>query len=41
MPQLITAPTTIPVPGGKIIDEHVGRVNAGTETVSVAHRDDE
>lgn len=37
MPQLIATPTTIPVPGGKIIDEHVGRVNTGTEAVSVAH----
>ena len=37
MPQLITMPTTIPVPGGKVIDEHVGRVNTGSESVSVAH----
>ena len=37
MPQHITAPTRIPVPGGKTIDEHVGRVNTGTETLSVAH----
>jgi mannose-6-phosphate isomerase-like protein (cupin superfamily) len=37
VPQLIATPTTIPVPGGKIIDEHVGRVNTGTEAVSVAH----
>ncbi|MGE9809472.1 MULTISPECIES: cupin domain-containing protein [unclassified Janibacter] len=37
MPQLITSPTTIPVPGGKVIDEHVGRVNTGTDAVSVAH----
>ena len=37
MPQLITTPTTIPVPGGKVIDEHVGRVNTGSEAVSVAH----
>lgn len=37
MPELIATPTTIPVPGGKIIAEHVGRVNTGTETVSVAH----
>jgi hypothetical protein len=27
MPQLIPAPTRIPVPGGKVIDEHVGAVN--------------
>ncbi|HET8602195.1 MAG TPA: cupin domain-containing protein [Segeticoccus sp.] len=40
MPQFIANPTRIPVqpPGsGKIIDEHVGRVNTGTEAVSVAH----
>ena len=37
MPQLLPAPTRIPVPGGKVIDEHVGRVNSGTEAVSVAH----
>lgn len=37
MPRLITTPTSIPVPGGKIINEHVGRVNTGTEAVSVAH----
>ena len=33
----ITHPTRIPVPDGKIIDEHVGRVHTGTETLSVAH----
>ena len=37
MPRLISSPTSIPVPGGKIINEHVGRVNSGTEAVSVAH----
>jgi len=36
MPRHITRPTRIPVPGGKTIDEHVGRVNTGTESVSVA-----
>ena len=36
MPQHIPAPTTIPVPGGKVIDEYVGRVNSGTEALSVA-----
>jgi mannose-6-phosphate isomerase-like protein (cupin superfamily) len=36
VPQHIPAPTTIPVPGGKRIDEFVGRVNSGTEVVSVA-----
>ena len=37
MAELIPAPTRIPVPGGKVIDEYVGRVNTGTESVSVAH----
>lgn len=41
MPQLIAAPTRIPVPGGKVIDEYVGAVNtpstALTSSVSVAH----
>jgi quercetin dioxygenase-like cupin family protein len=37
MPRLISEPTRIPVPGGKIIIEHVGRVNTGSEAVSVAH----
>lgn len=36
MPQHIPAPTTIPVPGGKVIDEYVGRVNSATEVLSVA-----
>ncbi len=36
MPQHIPAPTTIPVPGGKVIDEYVGRVNSATEILSVA-----
>jgi mannose-6-phosphate isomerase-like protein (cupin superfamily) len=37
MPELVPAPTRIPVPGGKTIDEYVGRVTTGTEGVSVAH----
>ena len=37
MPRLISEPTRIPVPGGKVIEEHVGRVNTGHESVSVAH----
>jgi ethanolamine utilization protein EutQ (cupin superfamily) len=36
MPQLIDAPSRIPVPGGKVIDEYVGRANSGTPEVSVA-----
>jgi mannose-6-phosphate isomerase-like protein (cupin superfamily) len=35
--ELIGQPTRIPVPGGKTIDEYVGRVNTGEEAVSVAH----
>lgn len=37
MPELITQPTRVPVPGGKVIDEHVGLAATGTEAVSVAH----
>lgn len=37
MPRHITTPTRIPGPGGKTIEEHVGRVNTGTESLSVAH----
>jgi mannose-6-phosphate isomerase-like protein (cupin superfamily) len=37
MPELITTPTRIPVPGGKVIDEYVGRVTSGESAVSVAH----
>ena len=41
MPELIASPTRIPVPGGKVIEEHVGAVNtpaAGLQaSVSVAH----
>ena len=31
------APVRIPVPGGKVIAEHVGRVATGGEAMSVAH----
>ena len=37
MPRLIPSPTSIPVPGGKIIDEYVGAVNTQTDAVSIAH----
>lgn len=37
MPELIAAPARIPVPGGKVIDEYVGRVVSSTSSVSVAH----
>jgi quercetin dioxygenase-like cupin family protein len=37
MAELIPAPTRIPVPGGKVIEEYVGRVTSGEAAVSVAH----
>ena len=37
MPELVAGPSRIPVPGGKVIDEYVGRVTTGDESVSVAH----
>ena len=39
MPTLIAAPTRIAAAGNKpkLIDEYVGRVNTGTEAVSIAH----
>ena len=37
MPRHVTQPTRIPGPGGKTIEEHVGRVNTGTASLSVAH----
>jgi mannose-6-phosphate isomerase-like protein (cupin superfamily) len=36
VPQLVPAPTRIPVPGGKTIDEYVGHVTTSTPEVSVA-----
>ena len=38
MPRKISAPPRIPVPGGKLIEEHVGRGRTGTASLSVAHR---
>src|SRR5581483_1351206 len=37
MPQLVSMPARIPVPGNKIIDEYIGHVNSGGSAVSVAH----
>ncbi|MFI6501375.1 cupin domain-containing protein [Nonomuraea typhae] len=37
MVRKIEGATRIPVPGGKVIDEHVGRVNSGDAAVSIAH----
>ena len=36
MPEIISEPVRIPVPGGKVIDEFVGRVATGDAGVSVA-----
>lgn len=36
MPVHLSEPARIPVPGGKVIDEYVGRVRSGTDAVSVA-----
>jgi quercetin dioxygenase-like cupin family protein len=36
MPQLIDTPVRVPVPGGKVIEEYVGRPSTGTSQVSVA-----
>jgi mannose-6-phosphate isomerase-like protein (cupin superfamily) len=35
--RLVTTPTRIPVPGGKLIEELFGRVNTGTDAFSLAH----
>lgn len=37
MPTLVPSPTRIPVPGGKILDEYIGRVTSKDSAVSVAH----
>lgn len=37
MVRRIESATRVPVPGGKVIDEYVGRVNSGDERLSVAH----
>ncbi|HVM26583.1 MAG TPA: cupin domain-containing protein [Mycobacteriales bacterium] len=37
MPELVSGPVRVPVPGGKLIDEYVGRASTGSEAVSVAH----
>ena len=39
MPQLISQPTLIPVPGGKTIEEFIGQVNSKDTAVSVAVMD--
>ena len=37
MPTLVPNPTRIPVPGGKILDEYIGRVNSKDSAASIAH----
>ncbi len=37
MPAVFAHPTRIPVPGGKLIDEHVGAASTVDADVSVAH----
>jgi mannose-6-phosphate isomerase-like protein (cupin superfamily) len=37
VPELVQAPSRIPVPGGKVIEEYAGRITTGTPQVSVAH----
>ena len=37
MPQRVESPVRVPVPGGKLIDEYVGRASTSTDAVSVAH----
>ena len=37
MPELITSPTRIPVPGNKLVEEYIGRVNSKDSAISVAH----
>jgi len=36
VPEHVAVPERIPVPGGKVIEEYVGRVRTGTAAVSVA-----
>jgi ethanolamine utilization protein EutQ (cupin superfamily) len=37
VPELISSATRIPVPGGKLIDEYIGRVNSADSAISIAH----
>jgi mannose-6-phosphate isomerase-like protein (cupin superfamily) len=37
MPTLVKSPTRIPVPANKLLDEYIGRVNSGHDSVSIAH----
>jgi mannose-6-phosphate isomerase-like protein (cupin superfamily) len=37
VPELVSSPVQVPVPGGKLIEEYVGRASTGSTAVSVAH----
>jgi uncharacterized cupin superfamily protein len=37
VPEVITSPTLIPVPGGKTIEEFIGRASSKDEAISIAH----
>ena len=37
MPTLVERPARIPVPGNKLIEEYIGRVNSRDSAVSIAH----
>jgi mannose-6-phosphate isomerase-like protein (cupin superfamily) len=37
MPRLIQTPTKITVPGNKLVEEYIGRVNSGDSKISIAH----
>ncbi|KAB8197771.1 cupin [Nonomuraea phyllanthi] len=37
MVRKIEGPARIPVPGDKVIDEHIGRVSSGDDAISIAH----
>jgi ethanolamine utilization protein EutQ (cupin superfamily) len=37
VPRILTTATRIPVPGGKLIEEYIGRVNSATAAISIAH----
>lgn len=37
MVRRIDRATRVPVPGGKVIDEYIGRVNSGDDRLSIAH----
>jgi len=37
VPELISAPAIVAVPGGKVIEEYVGHASSGDDIVSIAH----